>query len=97
MLPNATGEIPNLPKINNKFKTAQVCSENQNTTLILLGRLCDDNCLALADKHKLIVYKNQEPIIKAARYRRIGMYLVNLNNPINLANSATLTTASKVV
>ena len=34
MLPSTSGEIPNLPQISSEYKTAQVCPENKNATLI---------------------------------------------------------------
>ena len=96
MVPTKSGEIPNLPKINSEFKTAQVCPENKNATLISLGKLCDDGCLALTDKDRMIIFKDREPILKASRCNKTGMYLVNMDNPTKLVNLATSSPATRV-
>ena len=97
MIPNKQGLLPNLPEISNKCKTVQICPENINATLISLGRLCDDDCTAIMNKHLTVVYKNSSPIIKAPRCPKTGMYLVNLHNPLSLANSAIKHCSPKII
>ena len=75
MLSNTKGEILNLPYITSKYKTAQVCPENKNAILISLSKLCDN-------KHKIVVFKENKPIMRAARCNKTGTYLVNLSNPL---------------
>ena len=87
MVPETSGELPNLPSISKKYKTAQICPDNKNATLISMGRLCDDDCMAIMDKHKAVVYKNNTPIIKAPRCLTTGIYLVNLDNPLAMSNA----------
>ena len=96
MLPNTVGEMPNLPQIKPEFKTAQVHSDNKNTTLISLGRLYNDNCLALTDKCKMVVYKDNEPVLRATWCNKTGMHLVNLSSLKQLVNSARTLKAAKI-
>ena len=97
MMPASKGEIKYLPNINPDFKTAQACPDNVNATLISLGKSCNNDCLALTDKHKIIVCKDEKQIIKASRCNKTGMPLVNLSNPAQLVNVATVTKASRIV
>ena len=97
MVLSIAGELPNLPQITNEHKVAQICPDNKNATLISLGRLCDDNCTAILNKHIAVVYKDLQPIIKAPRCPKSGMYLVNMNNPLGMLNAVTQHCSPKVV
>jgi hypothetical protein len=97
MIPNKQGQLPNLPQVSNECKTIQICPANQNAMLISLGRLCDDDCIAVINKYLTVVYKDSSPIIKAPRCPRMGMYLVNLNNPLLLSNTAIKHCSLKVI
>ena len=96
IVPSTEGEILHLPKIKSEYKTAQVCPENKNATLVSLGRLCDDDCLAVTNKHKMVIFKDEQLIMRAARCSKTGMYLVNLSNPLQLLNAATTQGPAKV-
>ena len=89
MTPTHVGTLPNLPTISNSSKECQICPEQSGPSLLSIGKLCDDNCLAVCDKSKCIVYK-KKPIIKALRCPTTGMYVTDLTNPLlkeNLAHS----------
>ena len=81
------GQLPNLPQVSNDCKTVQMCPQNKIATLMSLGQLCDDNCMAIMNKHLTVVYKDWTPIIKAPRCPQTGMCLVNLNNPLSMSNA----------
>ena len=97
MIPSKKGQLPNLPQLSTHCKTVQICPDNKNATLISLGRLCDDNCTALLDKHRAVVYKNNTPIIRAPRCRQTGMHVMDLNNPLSLANATLKHCSPKVI
>jgi hypothetical protein len=97
MIPDKQGQLPNLPQISNDCKTVQICPQNKNATLLSLGRLCDDNCTAIMNKHLTVVYKDWTPIIKAPRCPKTGMYLVNLNNPLSMSNATIKHSSPKVI
>lgn len=44
MLPTYNGKLLNLPSISDTNKTAQICPDNNNISLIFLGKLCDYGC-----------------------------------------------------
>ena len=83
MKPTHSGILPNLPTISTANKQCQISTDQQGPALISIGKLCDDNCIAIADKSKCIVYK-EKPIIKALRCPTTGMYVMDLNNPLLL-------------
>ena len=56
------GTLPNLPDISDKHKTYQIYSHNNSPALLSLGQLCNDNCLAVYDHKKYIIYKDK-PIL----------------------------------
>ena len=43
MMASNQGLLPNLPLILDHNKTAQICPDSSNATLMSLGKLCDDN------------------------------------------------------
>ena len=83
------GLLTNLPLISNQHKTAQMCPESSNTTLISVGKLCDDDCTALLAKRLCTVCKNKpfKPVLKAKRCPTTGMYVTKLSDPLLLANA----------
>ena len=81
MTPSHKGILPNLPDISDEHKTCQICSNNNGPALLSLGKLCDDNCLAVCDNKKCIIYKDK-PILRAKRCPTSGMYVTDLNNPL---------------
>ena len=52
-----SGIIPLSSKLSSKAKTATVLKNLQNSSLISLGQLCDDECKILLDKKELNVCK----------------------------------------
>ena len=83
------GLLPNLPLISNQHKTAQICPESSNTTLMSVGKLCDDDCTALLTKRQCTVHKNKpfKPVLKAKRCPTTGMHVTKLSDPLLLANA----------
>ena len=77
------GILPNLPTITTINKTAQVYPDNNNISLISLGKLCDDGYEASINSEKCVVHKNNQEILTAPRCDKTGMYVINLNQPRN--------------
>ena len=75
------GTLLNLPNISDKHKPYQIYSHNNSLALLLLGQLCDDNCIVVYNHEKYIIYKDK-PILQAQRYPISSMYITNLNNPL---------------
>ena len=80
--------LPNLPLISKESKTAQLCPDSNNTTLISVGKICDDDCTAVLSKRQCTIYKNKpfEPVLRAKRCPTTGMYVTRLSDPL-LQNS----------
>ena len=83
MIPTHLGTLNHLPTISETNKQCQICPKQSGPALISIGKLCDDSCIAVIDHKKCIVYKDK-PVIKATRCPTTGMYIVNLNNLLQI-------------
>ena len=82
MTPSHKGTIPNLPNISTINKTCQTCKDSSGPELLHAGKLCDDNCLAVCDVKKCILYKDNKPVLKSLRCPTTGMHATDINNPM---------------
>ena len=80
--PTHVGHLP-LPhsKLSNQATTAHVFPGLNNASLLLLGQLCDDNCIAILDKHKLQIIKDTNIILTGKRNTRDGLWDITLPAP----------------
>jgi hypothetical protein len=76
MLPDSTtiqatqsGQLPLHRSLSTKATTAHILNGVTNSSLISIGQLCDDDCIAVLHKMKLKIYKNQECILQGTRNR----------------------------
>ena len=60
---------------------AHVFPHLRNASLLSLGQLCDDGCIAVFDKDKLEVFKDGTIVITGTRNQTDGLWDVNLNPP----------------
>ena len=95
MLPDSTsiqathsGQLPLHPSLSAKAKTAHVLAGITNASLISIGQLCDDNCIAVLDKRKLNVFKNNECILQGARNTADGLWDIAI--PTVVSSSQTV-------
>jgi hypothetical protein len=65
LLPDSTaihathsGQLPLHPSFSEKATTAHVLAGITNASLLSIGQLCDDNCVAVLDKDKIEVFNN---------------------------------------
>ena len=70
--------IPTLDSISTKNKTCQLCPDNVGTTLVSLEKLCDNDCVAVVDKEKCMIFKGKSTVMKANRCANTGMHVTNL-------------------
>lgn len=56
------GNLPNLPDISSKGQATQICPTT--TTLISIGKLCDDGCHVITKKDESIACRKRKPIMK---------------------------------
>ena len=58
-----------------------MCPSNNNTSLISLGKLCDDGCEARINKTVCKVCKEDKTILTAPRCSNTGMCVMDINHP----------------
>jgi hypothetical protein len=63
--------IPTYPRHAQK---AHILAGITNSSLISIGQLCDDNCIAVLDKHKIQVYKRNTCILTGTRNTADGLW-----------------------
>jgi hypothetical protein len=63
-----------------------------NSSLISLGQLCDDDCIAVLDKRRLQVYKNNECVLKGNRNPTDGLWDIPISLPTQSSNLTALNT-----
>lgn len=56
-------KIP-IPSLSNQAQKAHIFPKLTSANLLSIGQLCDDNCIATFDKHKLIITKNNKTLIE---------------------------------
>jgi hypothetical protein len=78
-----TGKLPLHPSLSDKVTTAHVLDGITNSSLISLGQLCDDNCIAIFTKQKMHVYKDKMCVLSGTRNHRNGLSDIPLATPIS--------------
>jgi hypothetical protein len=81
MLPDSTniqathsGQLSLHPSFSAKAKTAHVLDGITNASLISLGQLCDDDCIAVLDKKIIQVFKDKQCILQGKRNITDGLW-----------------------
>jgi hypothetical protein len=82
MLPDSTsthiqvthsGLLPFHHSLSDKAKTAHVLDGITNASLISIGQLCDDDCIAVLDKKLIKIFKNKKCILMGKRNKTDGL------------------------
>jgi hypothetical protein len=88
MLPDSThvqathsGLLPLHHGLSKTAKTAHVLDGMTNSSLISIGQLCDDDCIAILDKRRLQVFKNSKCILLGPRNKTDGLWDIVLPLP----------------
>ena len=68
----------NFPGLSDNAKNAHVLQELKSRSILSIGQLCDDNCIAIFSKTKLHVAKKQKIILQGTRDPLNGMWNVPL-------------------
>ena len=64
---NEKGQIPLSSLLSKEAKTAQILPKLASSSLISLGQLCDDDCVIMLHKKKLLAIKNKEIVLQGIR------------------------------
>ena len=88
MLPDSThvqathsGLLPLHHSFSKTAKTAHVLDGMTNSSLISIGQLCNDDCVAILDKRRLQVFKNNKCILMGPRNKTDSLWDIVLPLP----------------
>jgi hypothetical protein len=88
MLPDSTniqashsGQLTLHPSLSTTAKTAHILDGMTNSSPVSIGQLCDDNCVAVLDKRKLQIFKNNQCILKGGRNTNDGLWDISIPLP----------------
>ena len=88
MLPDAEtisstlkGQLSVSTKISKIAQTATALPALKSSSLILLGKLCDDNCTVILDKKRLLAIKEDEIILRGRRNYLDGLWNIPIQLP----------------
>ena len=83
------GLLPLPSVLSNKARTAHVFKGLTNSSLLSIGRLCDDGCIAIFDANDLKIYKKNILIMRGTRNFQDGLWDVSLNphSPLLITNT----------
>ena len=68
----------NLPNINLKAKEATIFPKLTSSSLLSVGKLCDDDCKAIFTKEKMEVIKNKKIVLEGIRNKQDGLWDVEI-------------------
>ena len=67
------------PKLSAKAQEGHVLDGLTTGSLVSIGKLCDDDCIALFTKYNVRIVKNGEVIIEGRRNPNNGLYMIPLS------------------
>ena len=68
-----TGNTPLESSLRSHAKKAHIFDESHSVLLILLGQLCDDDCVAILYKNEINILKGKTLILKGHRNKTDGL------------------------
>ena len=66
----------NLPTLSSEAKIGHVIPYLSSVSLLSIGQLCDDDCLALFTKEKVFIFKQNTLLLKGQRNHFNGMWTI---------------------
>ena len=78
-------------------KTAHILDGITNSSLISIGQLCDDNCIAVLDKKHLQVFKNKKCTLTGTRNPTDGLWDIPLPLPTRFSPPSKSITSQQQV
>jgi hypothetical protein len=88
-----TGKLPLHPSLSDNATTAHFLDGITNSSLISLGQLCDDNCIAIFTKQKMHVYKDNTCVLSGTHNHTDGLWDIPLATPTSPSLSIAPTPA----
>ena len=62
-----------------------------SASLISLGQLCDDDCIAILDKNEINILKDSKIILKGRRNKTDGLWDIPISRPLRHQSHAIIT------
>ena len=82
----------NLPTLSSEAKIGHVIPNLSSASLLSIGQLCDDNCLALFTKEKVFIFKQNTLLLKGQRNNFNGMWTIPVPiHSVSIPSPNTLT------
>jgi hypothetical protein len=78
------GTVSFHPSLSKEASLAHVLPKLTNSSLVSLGKLCDDDCLILLHKKWLSIMKNNEQIMKGTRNQIDGLWDIDIEKKVSL-------------
>ena len=75
-----------------RAKKAHVLDGITNASLLSIGQLCNDNCVAILDKKKIEIFKDNNPVVTGTRNPTDGLWdipIPSLANSTHLSSTGT--------
>ena len=66
----------NLPTLSSEAKIGHVIPNLSSASLLSIGQLCDDDCLALFTKEKVFIFKQNKLLLQGKRNHFNGMWTI---------------------
>ena len=74
-----------------RAKTAHVLAGITNASLLSIGQLCDDNCIAILDKKKIEIFKDNACVLTGTRNTADGLWDIPLPGATSLISQSNTT------
>ena len=79
MSASRTGNIPLGISLRSHAKKAHIFDGLHSASLISLGQLCDDECVAILDKNEINILKGKTLILKVHRNKTDGLWYITIS------------------
>ena len=77
-----TGNIPLASSLSNHAKKAHIFDGIHSASLISLGEMCDDDCVAILDKSEIDILKGKILILKGHRNKTDDLGNKHISRPV---------------
>jgi hypothetical protein len=77
-----SGQLPFHPSFSEKAKQAHVLDGITNASLISLGQLCHDGCVAILYKAKIKIFKDKTCVVDGTRNTSNGLWDIRIPVPL---------------
>ena len=84
-------EKPLASSLSAHAKKSHIFDGLHSSSLISLGQLCDDDCVAILDKNEINVINGKTPTLKGQRNKTDGLWFIPISIPVSHHAMAIIT------